>query len=256
MSNELGTPKILLCAMDSRVAAANFPVLRNTNVSYFVNVRAENGRSTSILAGDRNLTNDSAGGRTVLRVDATSHLRWTAELHRFKGNLLYADGHVEELNRPTLRVTSANANTFATLAMPADEPPSSTPAPRAEQSGIPSVPTTPETLSGRTPGRTVSKQKFAQAVVRSGVEWQVHTQHSTPLTHITVTGSPSSVEREEDLAMGAFDYKLMKFLQSAIKWWYLLVLLLVLIFVAHAIWREWDKRRERRGLQQILKDEI
>ena len=41
LSNELGTPKILHCAMDTRVAAENFPALRNTNVSYFVNTRAE-----------------------------------------------------------------------------------------------------------------------------------------------------------------------------------------------------------------------
>ncbi len=122
LSNELVTPKVLLCAMDTRVAAENFPSLRNTNASYFVNVRAENGRSTTILAGDRNLTNNSAGGQTVLRLDANSYLRWTAELHRFKGNLLYADGHVEELNRPAIMA----ANAVAALALPTDEPPSQT----------------------------------------------------------------------------------------------------------------------------------
>src|SRR5215203_4901499 len=76
LSNELVTPKILLCARDTRLAAGDFLSLKNTNVSYFVNVRAENGKSTSILAGDRNLTSDGSG-QSVLRLDANHYLRWT-----------------------------------------------------------------------------------------------------------------------------------------------------------------------------------
>jgi len=114
LSNELVTPKLLLCAMDSRVPAANFPSVRYTTVSFFVNVRAENGRTTMILAGDRNLTNDSGGGQAGLRLDANSYLRWTAKLHRFKGNLLFADGHVEKWNRPTVMVPGASGNPVST----------------------------------------------------------------------------------------------------------------------------------------------
>src|SRR6185503_15804883 len=114
LSNELVTPRMLICPADTRLAADNFAALKNENVSYFVNVSAENGKSTSILAGDRNLTNDWAGDTSLLALDANSFLRWTHELHRFKGNVAFADGHVEELNRPTLMVTSIGSAAAAT----------------------------------------------------------------------------------------------------------------------------------------------
>src|SRR5207248_4425728 len=38
----------------------------------------------------------------IVQLRANNFLRWTHELHRFKGNLLFSDGHVEELNGPNL----------------------------------------------------------------------------------------------------------------------------------------------------------
>lgn len=265
LSNELSTPKILLCPMDTRVAAENFPALRNTNLSYFVNARAEIGRSMSILAGDRNLMNNSAGEKTVMWLYDDSCLCWAAGLHRERGNILYADGHVEE-TKGTLAGINLIGNNVAALVMPTDEKPSSSPAPRPERPRNPSVTPPPETLAGRTPNRTASKQNLVQAFVQPGAGWQGHTQQSTPATNITeakitvtnptVTGTLRPVERKEELAMGTFDYKLMRSLQSAFQWWYLLVLLLALFFIANAIRREWNKRRERRGLRRLLEEEL
>src|SRR6187397_1749937 len=48
LSNELVTPRMLICPADTRLATDNFAALKNENVSYFVNVSAENGKSTSI----------------------------------------------------------------------------------------------------------------------------------------------------------------------------------------------------------------
>lgn len=270
LSNELGTPKILLCAMDMRGAAENFPALRNTNVSYFVNARAVIGRSMSILAGDRNLTNNSAGERTVLRLDANSYLRWTAELHRFKGNLLYADGHVEQLNRPTLMVTSVDANRVAALAMPTDEPPLTAPPSQPEIPKNPSLPdnqTSGKALPNTPPASnappvkvmslSAAKQSGAQTILQPGSAWQVHTQQTSSMSNIVMSAPrPQSVVDQDELVMGTIDYKLMKLLQSVIKWWYLLLLLVVLLFIAYAVWREWNKRQERRGLRKLMEDEI
>lgn len=265
LSNELGTPKILNCAMDKRVAAENFPSLRNTNVSYFLNARAEIGKSTSILAGDRNLY--LASDQTLLWLAPDIRcLYYNAELHRYKGNLLYADGHVGLMNTPQRLGGSFDANNAAALVMPTEEKPSSSPAPRTEQPRNQSVTPQPETPAGQTPSRPSSKQNLVQTVVQSGAGWLVHTQQSTPVTKITVakitvtnttvTGTPRPVERKEELAMGTFDYKLMRSLQSAFQWWYLLVLLLALLFIANAIRREWNKRRDRRGLRKLVADEI
>ena len=273
LSNELVTPKVLLCAMDTRVAAENFPSLRNTNASYFVNVRAENGRSTAILAGDRNLTNNSAGGQTVLRLDANSYLRWTAELHRFKGNLLYADGHVEELNRPAILVPSAN--TVAGLALPTDEPPRSSPpstpgkpgnSPAGRQSSFPDnqlnpkLTTVPPPDSNTPPGKmasqSASKPSGFQATAQSGSAWQVHTQQSTQTTNAVVSAPAQPVVDKEELVMGTFDYKLMKLLQSVIKVWYLFLLLVLLLLIGYTVWREWNKQQQRRGPRKLLEDEV
>jgi prepilin-type N-terminal cleavage/methylation domain-containing protein/prepilin-type processing-associated H-X9-DG protein len=275
LSNELVTPQILRCATDTRMAAENFPQLRNTNVSYFVNVRAENGKSTSLLTGDRNLTNDAAGGQTVLRLDANSHLRWTAELHRFKGNLLYADTHVEELNRPALRVITGIGATVSALALPQDEPPAILPRPSPE--GPKQSPMTQETLAATNPSTgavpptvplssqppprntangTTSKQPGHQTTAASAISGQVRTEQATRVTNVVVSATPQVGKSEEELVMGTFDYKLMKFLQGAIKGWYLLLLLLVLLFIAFSVWREWKGKRELRERRQLVENDV
>ena len=117
-SNELVTPKLVVCPADTRLSATTFATLSNANLSYFIGVNAEYARSTSILAGDRNLTNDYAAPATLVRLGQNYALRWTDELHRFKGNLLFADGHVAEKNSPALLATGSQVPAIANLALP------------------------------------------------------------------------------------------------------------------------------------------
>ena len=95
LGNNLGTPKILICPSDTRLVATNFAALQNANVSYFVGVDAEFSRPMSVLAGDGNLATTG----TLLRGASGGRLAWTSTQHRFKGNVLFADGHVEEWGR-------------------------------------------------------------------------------------------------------------------------------------------------------------
>jgi len=113
LSNELVTPKVVVCPTDTRLAAVNFGRLTNDNLSYFVGVNAEPGRPGSILAGDRNVTNDWISSAPVAEPGPDQSLRWTAELHHFKGNLLFADGHVEEPNN--LNLLAANKEPLKTV---------------------------------------------------------------------------------------------------------------------------------------------
>jgi len=122
LANELITPKVVLCPADTRLPAPTFAVLKNTNLSYFVGINADYSRPNSILAGDRNLTNDWVPPTTILQFGPTNYLRWTHELHRFKGNLLFADGRVEEANNLTLRPASQFQQT-ADLSVPVAQPP-------------------------------------------------------------------------------------------------------------------------------------
>jgi hypothetical protein len=118
LSNELATPKILVCASDTRRPAQDFASFKNENLSYFVGVTAEYSRPDSILAGDRNLTNDWLGPGTILRSGPNAFPRWTQEMHRFKGNLLFAGGQVEEKNGVVLTSAGSQATVTAELALP------------------------------------------------------------------------------------------------------------------------------------------
>jgi prepilin-type processing-associated H-X9-DG protein len=101
LSNELVKTEILTCSTDlSRAAATNFAVLQNSNLSYFVGANGTFDKPGSILAGDRSVVsaNNLYRPPTVLQAGPGYLLHWTTELHQYQGNVLFADGHVEEWN--------------------------------------------------------------------------------------------------------------------------------------------------------------
>ena len=118
LSNELVSPKLVVCPTDTRLPATHFGFLQNDNISYIVGINADASHPNSILAGDRNLTNDWLGSSSLVRFGPNNTLRWTAELHRFKGNLLFADGHVEQINSPGLVSTRNQIPLTADLVLP------------------------------------------------------------------------------------------------------------------------------------------
>jgi len=92
MATELGTPNILICPADSRRAASRFEKLQTANLSYFSDASGDYFQPETVLAGDRNID----AGEVTMQSDGSLEFRWTIALHRFKGNLLFADGHVGE----------------------------------------------------------------------------------------------------------------------------------------------------------------
>jgi hypothetical protein len=96
MSNELSTPKILVCPNDeNRTYATNFDSgLADRNLSYFINVDSVEGNGSSLLCGDRNLKNKAQTGGRFVCVSSTSVIGWTREIHWQKGNFCFADGTV------------------------------------------------------------------------------------------------------------------------------------------------------------------
>jgi prepilin-type N-terminal cleavage/methylation domain-containing protein/prepilin-type processing-associated H-X9-DG protein len=123
LSNELVAPRLVVCPADTRSPAANFARLQNENLSYFVGANADFSRPNSILAGDRNVTNDYTGRGTIVRLGDNDYLRWTMELHRLRGNLLFADGRVEEQNRSRVQFVSSGSAATADLFIPTPKPP-------------------------------------------------------------------------------------------------------------------------------------
>jgi prepilin-type processing-associated H-X9-DG protein len=103
MSNELNTPKILVCPADDRTAAASFARLKNHNVSYFVGLDATDTRPQMLLTGDRNVTNGIAPEHSILRLVPDQPAGWTEAMHNGVGNIGLADGSVQQVSTPGLQ---------------------------------------------------------------------------------------------------------------------------------------------------------
>ena len=110
MSNELNTPKVLICPGETdgrRLAATTFgnrpgpyqiPFTNNNNVSYFIGVDAEDLKPQMLLVGDSHF---AIGGRRVppglLRLETNSAVSWPRPIrarHEKGGNIGLADGSV------------------------------------------------------------------------------------------------------------------------------------------------------------------
>lgn len=102
MSNELSTPKILLCPTDKgRVAATNWISLRNGNLSYFVGLDTSESNPQAILSGDDNFTvNGVKPKRGVLELWTNSTIAWLPTRHVRQGNVALADGSVQGFDSP------------------------------------------------------------------------------------------------------------------------------------------------------------
>jgi hypothetical protein len=109
MSNELSTPKILVCPADTRTAANNFIRLKNQNVSYFVGLDAADPNPQMLLDGDRNLTSDNAPENGILKLVPGGPLSWTETIHVNQGNLGLADGSVQQFSNSALREALKNS---------------------------------------------------------------------------------------------------------------------------------------------------
>jgi prepilin-type N-terminal cleavage/methylation domain-containing protein/prepilin-type processing-associated H-X9-DG protein len=126
MSNELTTPKILVCPSDrNRTDATNFNQIvnnttkgRNLAISYFLGTEADETRPQMLLAGDRSLVSKSPlsvtflfdSGNAVrgnLGTNATqlkTGLSWDEKgMHQNAGNAALADGSVQQLTSARLR---------------------------------------------------------------------------------------------------------------------------------------------------------
>jgi prepilin-type N-terminal cleavage/methylation domain-containing protein len=121
MSNELSTPKLVLCPADaSRAeAATNFNFFSNSNLSFFIGLDASNSDPQSLLSGDRNITNGIPIRNGILELTTNNPAGWTADMHNKVGNILLSDGSVQQVSQTGLRQTVANSGTVTNhLQMP------------------------------------------------------------------------------------------------------------------------------------------
>jgi len=132
ISNELNSPKVLVCSSDSdKSRAQSFDVQRNlalyndgmggeNNISYFVGLRSDETAPQTILTGDRNVTGGDNGTprRTFAGVDDTdpgiANAEFDGQIHRNQGNLGLADGSASQVTINEFRTQLAAANNSVT----------------------------------------------------------------------------------------------------------------------------------------------
>lgn len=261
LASDLGTPKILICPTDTRLPAINFTSLKNTNLSYFLGYNADYNQPADILAGDRNLA--SLPNLTFYN-GSGQQLRWSGIMHHFKGNVLFADGHVEELSGHQsggLVITTGNsaAPSGGTASQPAGSPDLSSPPPAvskkigapsqpAQAGGVlthsaasPPRPSLPNPGSNAPTGQGSSKVKsenLPPAISQPEISNPAEIISTPTNASSGVLSSPSLTEPE----MSPLNQKITSCLRGLIGWGYLLLLLLLLLFLAYKIWRWWCKR--------------
>ena len=124
LSNELATPKILLCPEDQKhQMTTNFATLTDANVSYFIGLDATEETPNSILSGDRHLTVNGAEARPgLLTLTSTNKLGFSRQLNPDGGNLVFGDGSVRRVTPQQLNAALARAltptNTTVRLLIP------------------------------------------------------------------------------------------------------------------------------------------
>ena len=107
MSNELSTPKILICPTDKEhVWATNFASdFHIFHISYFVGADVTNETNPNmLLIGDDNFTIDNSPVKLgLLTIPTSTSVSWSGTRHIHVGNIAFADGSVSEVSSSGLQ---------------------------------------------------------------------------------------------------------------------------------------------------------
>ena len=105
LSNELSTPKVLVCPSDNRKSAARFASLSDSNLSYFISLDANESFPQMILSGDRHLRINGSVAQGLSALTENTAISWTKEIHRKSGSgqIGLADGSVQSLSNSGLQ---------------------------------------------------------------------------------------------------------------------------------------------------------
>jgi type II secretory pathway pseudopilin PulG len=119
MSNELNTPLILVCPADrQRTYTTDWVAgFDNNHISYFVGFDVNSNLPNTFLAGDRNITNGTSLTNGVLVLTTNLSAGWTMKMHRGVGDVVLADGSVQQMDDKLLNeaivVFGTNINRLA-----------------------------------------------------------------------------------------------------------------------------------------------
>ena len=254
LADDLVTPKILICPTDTRLPATNFISLRNINLSYFVGVDANYNQPESILAGDRNLV---AGPARSIYSAAGKTLRWSGIMHQFRGNLLFADGHVEASKAFLLAGETGGQVAKNDLFIPSVKAEASLLSPVSASSGFSNQfsvanndrPVPANSVNNSAPPSPMpAGGKNLNGVGKISTIGTSSTAEPPPNTVAPVqsTTNAVSIAPEADTSGASFfDSRMVRFFRGLIGWGFLLLLLLLLLLLAFEVRRRWRQRQKR-----------
>jgi len=100
LSNELNSPKVLVCPNDNRQKITDWQSFtNNSHLSYFVGLDANENMPQSILSGDRNLTSLTVKPiKGVLNVTTNDRVEYTRAIHNQQGNIGLGDGSAHQIS--------------------------------------------------------------------------------------------------------------------------------------------------------------
>ena len=119
LSNELTTPKVLVCPKDNRQKVTDWRLFtNNSHLSYFVGLDADETMPQTILSGDRNLTSATIKPvKGVLNVTVNDQVEWTKAIHNQQGNVGLGDGSAAQLTQQALNKQFRAASLSTTQAV-------------------------------------------------------------------------------------------------------------------------------------------
>jgi prepilin-type N-terminal cleavage/methylation domain-containing protein/prepilin-type processing-associated H-X9-DG protein len=252
----LETTRVLTCPADTRLPAANFAALQNSNLSYFIGLTADYSQPSSVLAGDGNLATPAA----LIHSQAGGRISWSATQHHFKGNVLFADAHVEEWGGANSAVLAA-AGDFAVPATgvtggssgaTAAWTPAATPATSGNSPPAPAAPATADNSNSNPPPTAPTPQPFAAGnrhVTQASKTAAAQSGIFIPAPEAVAGSTNAGIEiisqpTDEEPELSPFNRKLLHGLRLLIGWSFALLALLMLLLIAWRIVRWLRQTRE------------
>lgn len=140
LSNELSTPKIVICPSDSGkteatnwagVGNGSFVALKSKAFSYFIGVSAQETFPQMPLSGDRNITNGTL--RSLAQTtqaqpqfvtfpsNTVQSAGWTGSIHQNQGDIALGDGSVQQLSTSRMREQFKNSGGTTSTGLAGDD---------------------------------------------------------------------------------------------------------------------------------------
>jgi len=284
LAGALTTPKPLACPADGgRWPGTNFNQFSNSNLSYAIGLAPNADIPGAILAADRNFPScryhppvSQTMGHIGSRNDVLPPY-WTTGLHERKGNVLFADGHVEEsydaiflsecsvseyLVYPDVKVSIGSSSTARPISMPM---PNNPPSPAASAGvdrmsspvdKIPSPPVlgkqnSPNNAGSAMAARSVQSNSTSLNIARDSfangpMGDQAVEMPKTNLVGVVEISTNTTTKTDDNLSgKSSVDVGFVKLPRNIFGWGYLLLLLLFLLWLSFKLRREWKRLQQR-----------